>query len=221
MNNNEKAMHVAAAAAGAALAYYGFKKGGVAGNLVGVMGAGLATSRIAAAAGLPVGSAEPREVRQSVEVMATPEEAFEMWSRFEDFPRFMKNVREVRKIGENSWHWVVEGPFGQRVEWDAVLTASEPGKLIAWTSTSADVANSGEVRFELTKDGTSVLVTMRYGQPIGPIGIMIEKIAGGDPDAMVRQDLRCFKQLIEAGEIAVAPQLWQPEKMRLTEEIAQ
>lgn len=202
MNNNEKVMQVAAAAAGAALAYYGFRRGGVGGALMGVMGAGVATSRMAAAAGMPVGTSEPREVRQSVEVMATPEKAFAMWSRFEDFPRFMSNVREVRKVGENAWHWVVEGPLGRRVEWDAKLTASEPNRLIAWTSTSADVPNSGEVSFEPTSNGTRVMVKMSYGQPIGPIGILIEKVGGGDPDAMMRQDLRRFKQLMEAGETA-------------------
>ncbi|HXG67052.1 MAG TPA: SRPBCC family protein, partial [Blastocatellia bacterium] len=131
------------------------------------------------------------------------------------------NVSEVRKTGERTYHWVVEGPLGQRIEWDAEVTRSEPGRLIAWRSTTADVPNSGEVHFEPTRHGTRVMVVMQYGQPAGPIGALLAKVTGSDPQAMARQDMRRFKQLIEAGEIAQAPQLYRPEKMRLTEAIAQ
>lgn len=220
MNNNERAAQVATAAAGAALAYYGFKKGGITGAIVGVMGAGIATKTLASAAGAAESSSAAREVREVIEVMASRQEAFEMWSRFEDFPRFMDNVVEVRKTGGRTYHWVVEGPLGQRVEWDAEVTQSEPGEVIAWRSTTAEVPNSGEVRFQPTRHGTCVLVTFTYGQPAGPIGTIVARLTGSDPRSMVRQDLRRFKQLIEAGEIAHVRQLYEPEKTRLTEVIA-
>jgi uncharacterized membrane protein len=221
MSDNDKKSHVVKAAAATALAAYGFKKGGFIGTAVGIVGAGLTATEIAAAAGVPLVSATPREVRQAIEVMASPEEAYAMWSRFESFPAFMQNVVEVRKTGERTWHWVVEGPLGQRIEWDAEVTANQPGKFISWRSTTADIDNSGEVRFEPTEHGTRVFVFMTFGQPAGPIGAVVAKVTGSDPQKMVRQDLRRFKQLIEAGEIARVVQLWQPEKMRLTEVIAQ
>src|SRR5918912_1028058 len=99
MSSNEKTIQVAAAAAAAALAFFGFKKGGVAGATVGIMGAGIVATSIAAAAGLPVVSNTPREVRETLEVMASPQEAFQTWSRFEDFPRFMSSVVDVRRTG--------------------------------------------------------------------------------------------------------------------------
>ena len=221
MNENDKTSHVVKAAAATALAAYGFKKGGIVGTTVGIVGASITATEIAAAAGVSLVPSTPREVRQAIEVMATPEKAYEMWSRFEAFPSFMQNVIEVRKTGDRTFHWVVEGPLGQRIEWDAEVTVNEPGKFIGWRSTTADIDNSGAVRFEPTEHGTRVFVLMTFNQPVGPIGAVVAKVTGSDPQKMVRQDLRRFKQLIEAGEIARVVQLWKPEKSRLTEVIAQ
>ncbi|MGA9773538.1 MAG: SRPBCC family protein [Blastocatellia bacterium] len=221
MNENDKTSHVVKAAAATALAAYGFKRGGIVGTTVGIVGASITATEIAAAAGVSILPSTPREVNQAVEVMASPEKAYEMWSRFEAFPSFMQNVIEVRRTGDRTWHWVVEGPLGQRIEWDAEVTVNEPGRFIAWRSTTADVDNNGAVRFEPTEHGTRVFVFMTFNQPAGPIGAVVAKVTGSDPQKMVRQDLRRFKQLIEAGEIARVVQLWNPEKPRLTEVIAQ
>ena len=225
MSKNEKAAQVATAAAGAALAFYGFKKGGVTGAIVGVMGAGIATQTLASVAGVPIISAStPREVRGVIEVAASREQAYVTWSRMEDFPRFMSNVCEVRRTGDGTHHWSVEGPLGQRVEWDSEVTHDLPGRLIAWKSTTAEVSNSGEVRFEQTQHGTRVFVTMRYGMPAGPIGTLVARLTRSDPKAMVRQDLRRFKQLIEAGPSNLSArreQSREPEKLRFRETAAQ
>jgi uncharacterized membrane protein len=212
MNKNEKTRHVVKAAAATALAVYGFKRGGLVGKAVGFVGAGLTASELAAVAGMPLTSTTPREIRQTVEVMASREEAYEMWSRFEDFPRFMADVVEVRKTGIRTSHWVVEGPLGQLIEWDAETTTDEPGESIAWRSTTAGIANSGEVHFERTRHGARVLVVMTFGQPVGPIGATVAKVTGNDPQALVRRDLRRFKQLIETRGILPAAQVWEPQQ---------
>ncbi|HYP26997.1 MAG TPA: SRPBCC family protein [Blastocatellia bacterium] len=224
MSKNEKAAQVATAAAGAALAFYGFRKGGVTGAIVGVMGAGIATQTLASVAGVPIISASaPREVRDVIEVAASREQAYATWSRMEDFPRFMPNVCEVRKTGDRTYHWSVEGPLGQRIEWEAEVTHDLPGRLIAWKSVTAEVSNSGEVRFEETRHGARVFVTMRYGLPAGPIGALVARLTRSDPKAMVRQDLRRFKQMIEAGPSNSGVrrgQFYEPEKMRFRETTA-
>jgi uncharacterized membrane protein len=167
--------------------------------MVGVMGAGIATRTLASVAGVPIISASaPREVREVVEVRASPERAFAIWSRPEDFPRFLSSVSEVRKTGERVYHWVVEGPLGRRIEWDAEVTHSLPDRLIAWKSITAGVNNSGEIRFEPTQHGTRIFVTLRYGQLAGPIGALVARLTGSDPRETVRQDLGRFKRLIEA-----------------------
>ncbi|MCI0490629.1 MAG: SRPBCC family protein [Blastocatellia bacterium] len=218
MKSKDTAAQLIAAATGATLAYYGFKKGGVAGAIVGILGTGFAASTLAATTTMEAD--EPRAIRQSVEVMASPERAFEMWSRFEDFPRFMKHVSEVRKTGERAFHWVSESPLGRRAEWDLELTASHPARYIAWRSTTPGVSKSGEVYFEPTERGTQVFVVLRRGRLSGPLGVMVEKIESRSIESRLREDLLRFKQLIETGEITTAPQPGKSEDMRLAEGVA-
>src|SRR5437764_4063271 len=68
-----------------------------------------------------VGMGEPEdgiEVHKTICVAAPVEQVFAFWSDYQNFPRFMSNVREVRVDGDRS-HWVVSGPAGMPVEWDA------------------------------------------------------------------------------------------------------
>lgn len=199
---NSKAAQMAAAATGAGLAFLGFKKGGVVGSAFGVVGAGIAASSIATVAGVQTRLDASREVRQSIEVMASPEELFRLWSRFEDFPRFMHNVIEVRKTGERSHHWKAEGPLGQSVEWDSQVTRMEPGRLIAWRSTTPGIENAGEVHFESAGRATRVFVVMTYDDPVGPIGRIFALITGNDPASIARQYLVGFKRLAERGDLS-------------------
>lgn len=200
MADNHTATRVMKAAAATALAAYGFKKGGLVGKAIGIVGAGLGATEIAAAAGVPLAQSAPREVRETIDVTASPEEAYHFWSRFEDFPRFMSKVIDVRPASANTWHWTVEGPLSQPIEWDARIVADVPGKLIAWRSTTAGMDNRAEVRFERTANGTRVLVFMRSALPAGPIGTIVAWLTKGDPGMKLRQDLRRFKQQIEAGD---------------------
>jgi uncharacterized membrane protein len=198
MASNQKAVQMVAAAAGAALAFLGFKKGGVVGSAFGVVGAGIAASSIATVAGVQTGIEAPREVRQSIEVKASPEEVFRLWSSFEEFPRFMHNVVEIKKTAEGAYRWTVEGPLGQTVEWDSRLIHKMPGRMIAWRSTTPGIENAGEVHFESIAGGTRVFAVMTYDQPVGPIGKVVALVTGGDPDSMLRQDLGRFKRLVES-----------------------
>jgi uncharacterized membrane protein len=221
MTDNHRAMHAMKALAAAALAAYGFKKGGLVGTALGVVGAGLGATEVAAVAGLPLAESAPQEVREAIVVKASPEAAYDLWSRFEDFPRFMSSVVEVRPTSANTWQWTVAGPLGQHVEWDAMVIAAVPGEVIAWRSTTADVPHRGEVRFERTPNGTRVLATMRVALPAGPLGSVLARLTGNDPARMVREDLRRFKQLIEADELLEAAQVVPPEAVRLTAPITE
>jgi len=198
MSDADRKIQIATAAAAAALAYLGFRKGGVIGNALGVVGTGIAATGVAAVGG--VNSPGQLEVRKSIEVKASTIEVFNMWSRFEDFPRFMDDVIEVRKTGDCTYHWASVGPLGQRVEWNTLVTASEPGRLIRWRSTTTEIETSGEARFEPTHNGTRVFVIMSYKQFAGPIGRFVARATGCDPVSRVGQYLKKFKQLIEAGE---------------------
>lgn len=195
MGEKDIARQIAAAAAGAALAYYGFKRGGAGGAIMGLMGAGLATSNLRSVTGLAPGPGG--EARYAIEVEASPKEAFEIWSRFENIPRFMQNIIQVRRTGERTWRWAARAPFGQRIEWDVDIVEVRPDKLIAWRSTSADVPGGGEVWFEPTPKGARVMVLIEYSRITGPISELMSAVTGKSPKAMLREDLRRFKRLIE------------------------
>src|SRR5688572_32393150 len=61
-------------------------------------------------------------------------DVYETWANFENFPSFMKHVKSVTRTGDKMSHWVVEGPLGKSVEWDAETTRLEKNKRIAWNS---------------------------------------------------------------------------------------
>jgi uncharacterized membrane protein len=53
-------------------------------------------------------------------------------ANYENFPRFMSNIEEIRNLGNGQSHWVVKGPAGTTVEWDATLMQVIPNEMIAW-----------------------------------------------------------------------------------------
>jgi len=143
-------------------------------------------------------------VEHTVAVNKSPEECYHMWRNFENLPRFMQHLKSVSVRDERTSHWVAKGPAGTSVEWDAEVTRDEPNRLLSWRSLEgSDVRNSGAVRFEPAPAGrgTFVSVTMQYEPPAGRMGMAIAKLTGEEPQVQVREDLRRFKRLMEAGEI--------------------
>jgi uncharacterized membrane protein len=132
------------------------------------------------------------------------DEVYRFWQNFENFPRFMIHLKEVRSSGSGRSHWVAMGPAGTSVEWDAEVTQERPNELIAWRSLpGADVQNEGSVRFERAPGGrgTLVRVNLRYDPPGGAIGKAIATLTNAEPGQQVGDDLRRFKQLLETGEV--------------------
>ncbi|HEY3065343.1 MAG TPA: SRPBCC family protein [Methylomirabilota bacterium] len=141
---------------------------------------------------------EPGQVRESITVSAPPERVFDAWSRFEDFPRFMPAVRDVRPIGGDRWHWVVAGPAGAPVEFDTVVTRRDPPRVIGWTTVEgALVEHGGAARFRPTGDGTRVEVTMWWRPAGGGLGESVAWLSGSDPAHVLREGLGAFRQRLE------------------------
>jgi uncharacterized membrane protein len=144
------------------------------------------------------------EVRHSVTVDRSPEEAYRFWRDLENLPRFMRHLEEVRVISETQSHWKAKGPAGRKLKWNAEIVEDRPGELIAWRSMPGSaVANSGTVRFRPAPGGrgTEVMVEFRYAPPGGPVGAALARLFGEEPATQTRDDLRRFKQVIETGEV--------------------
>ena len=91
------------------------------------------------------------------------------------------------------------------VEWDAEIINDVENKVIGWRSLpDSDVITAGSVNFDAARDGrlTQVSVHLQYAPPAGKVGAFLASLFGREPSQTVREDLRRFKQLLEAGEIA-------------------
>jgi uncharacterized membrane protein len=126
-----------------------------------------------------------------------------MWSNFENFPKFMSNILEIRSTGERRSHWRVKGPAGVSVEWEAETTEVVPNELISWRSLEGSmVDNAGYVHFEpLEGNRTEVTVNLNYNPPAGPIGHVVARVFGADPKSEMDQDLMRMKSMLETGQV--------------------
>jgi uncharacterized membrane protein len=145
--------------------------------------------------------------RASCIVNRDPYEVYQFWRRFENLPRFMKHLESVEETLEGRSRWVARGPAGTNVEWEAVIVADDPGRVITWRSLEgSDVDNAGAVRFESAPGGrgTIVRVTIQYNPPGGVIGKTVAQLFGEEPEQQLDDDLRRFKQMMEVGEVVVS-----------------
>jgi uncharacterized membrane protein len=140
-------------------------------------------------------------VQKTIHVAAPIERVFDFWTDYQNFPRFMHNVRDVRPLAENRSAWVVAGPAGVPVQWTAEVTRVVPGELIEWRSVSdSDVRHEGRVEFATNGDGgTRVSVHLSYIPPAGAFGHAVATMFGADPKTEMDADLLRMKSMIETG----------------------
>ena len=141
------------------------------------------------------------KVQKEITVNAPRDDVYRVWKNFENFPRFMDNIEEVRVTSENRSHWKAKGPLGSDAEWDAEVTLDEPGEAIGWRSIEGNqsLSTAGRVNFKDDAPGsTCVQVVLQYDAPAGAAGNLVAKIFS-NPDAQVEEDLERFKEQVEAG----------------------
>lgn len=199
--------HWASLIGGGALVFYGLSQRSLKGALMAIAGGGLLYRGVAAKNDLQeaTGMSQSIKVEKTMTINKSPEELYRFWHKFENLPRFMKHLQSVTVYDQKRSHWVASAPMGNTVEWDAEIIDDRENKLIAWTSAEgADIDNSGFVRFQPAPAGrgTEVKVAIEYNPPGGTIGAAIAKLFGEEPEQQIGDDLRRFKQLMEAGEIS-------------------
>jgi uncharacterized membrane protein len=143
-------------------------------------------------------------IERAVTIERSPGELYRFWRNFENLPRFMDHLDSVTVHDNMHSHWVAKAPAGKHVEWDAVITNERENEALSWHSVgNSDIGNAGTVQFTPAPGGrgTVVKVTLQYDPPAGRLGATIAKLFGEEPDQQVREDLRHFKEIMEAGEI--------------------
>jgi uncharacterized membrane protein len=133
-------------------------------------------------------------IEQSIEVAVPVRAAYNQWTQFEEFPRFMEGVEEVRQLDDTHLHWRTK-VGGREQEFDAQITEQRPDERIAWTATRG-VEQAGVVTFHRVDDGRTKVMLQLDAEPEGAV----EKVgdALGVLKRRVKGDLERFKELIEA-----------------------
>jgi uncharacterized membrane protein len=133
------------------------------------------------------------EVRESVEVNVPVSTAYNQWTQFEEFPKFMENVESVTQLDDTHLRWIAD-VGGRRQEWKAEITQQVPDEIIAWRSIEGQ-ENAGSVRFEsLDTEQTKIEVTLTW-EPEGIVEAAADRI--GISERALSVDLERFKDLIE------------------------
>lgn len=212
----------ASMAAGAALAAYGLKKRRGTGWMLATLGGVLLQRGFTGhcnvyealgrnTAGDPsdtrraLGGSAGVNVDESVTINRPIEELYHFWRNLENLPRFMRHLESVERVTDTLSRWRAHGPAGTTVEWNAEIINEVSNQVIGWKSIEgSDVVSAGSVNFDPAGEGrgTRVRVRLQYSPPGGKIGAAVAKLMGRDAATEIREDLRRFKQLVEAGEIA-------------------
>jgi uncharacterized membrane protein len=133
-------------------------------------------------------------IEKSIDVEVPVRTAYNQWTQFEEFPRFMEGVKEVKQISDDRLHWCAE-VGGKKEEWDARITEQKPDERVAWTSEGAAM-NAGVVTFhKLTPEQTRVMLQLEY-EPEGVVESAGSAL--GFVSRRVEGDLHRFKEFIES-----------------------
>jgi len=139
-----------------------------------------------------------QRIEKVIEIDAPIERVFDLFSDFENFPRWMRHIRDVHYTGRRYMRWAADAPLGTSVEWEAETTRFEPPHAIAWRSVRGDVDTEGEVTFRETRRGTTIMrVLLGYDPPAGRLGAFIASIFGADPERQLDEDLDHFAEVAE------------------------
>ena len=132
----------------------------------------------------------------AVTVNAPVHQVYELYSHFNDYPKFMTFVKEVTYLDDERSHWVVD--VAGRHEWDAVNEGWSPDRQIGWRSLDG-LENSGRVTFEPDgEERTRVTVLVSYTPPAGIAGELAERLgAGGQFERRLQHDLQHFATMVE------------------------
>lgn len=220
--NVGRAERAVSVAAGAVLLSYGIRKKGVIGGSLaflslaflrrGITGfcytwqtLGIRTSDRGQGRNISVPYELGIRVDESITINRPRAEVFAFWRNLENLAQFMEHVESVRVFdnGKRS-HWVVRGPGGRVVQWDAEIINEAENERIGWRSLDgSEVDNAGSVSFRDAAGGrgTEVRVELQYNPPAGYLGAFFAKLFGEEPSQQIHEDLKRLKTRLEAGVV--------------------
>jgi uncharacterized membrane protein len=133
------------------------------------------------------------KVEHSIEVDVPVSTAYNQWTQFEEFPRFMEGVKSVEQLSDERLHWVAE-IGGKTKDWTARITRQVPDQVISWVSEGGNT-NNGTVIFRHGGEGRTEVELHIEFMPED----FQEQVGGalGFVSRRVEADLKRFKEFIE------------------------
>jgi uncharacterized membrane protein len=133
-------------------------------------------------------------IEKTIEVDLPVRTVYNQWTQFEEFPRFMDGVKEVKQLDDTHVRWHAE-IFGKDKEWDAEITEQVPDQKIGWKSVSGDAPNAGTVRFESISPARTLVRLLIAYEPQDKVEKAGDALGmlGGREEKSVKQ----FKEYIE------------------------
>jgi uncharacterized membrane protein len=131
---------------------------------------------------------------ESIDVQVPVRTAYNQWTQFEEFPRFMEGIERVEQLDDTRLHWVAK-IGGKTKEWDAKITEQTPDQRVAWTATTG-TDNAGVVTFHRLDDASTRVTVQMDVEPEGAVESVGDAV--GIPERRVKGDLERFKEFIES-----------------------
>jgi uncharacterized membrane protein len=198
-HGRSRAATVASLIGGGALAFFGIARRSLPGAAVAAGGGFLIYHGLSGRKRVP-----SVHVHVSYTINQPVEQVWKFWRNLENLPRFMSHLESVRPTSPRYSYWTARSPLGNRVSWHAEIIDERENHYLVWQSLpGSDIENVGSVELRPAPGnrGTEIHVTTDYRPPGGKLAEAVASLFGGLLQQQVREDVRHFKQLMEAGEI--------------------
>lgn len=140
------------------------------------------------------------QIIETIDVDVPVGTAYNQWTQFESFPKFLDEVESITQTDDTHTHWTVKVAGATR-EFDAEITEQHPDERVAWNSVGGDTEHAGVVTFHKLSDAETRVTVQIDWEPEG----LVEKLGSlvGVGGHAVKKDLKNFKEFIE-GQGSVA-----------------
>jgi len=134
------------------------------------------------------------QIIETIDVGVPVRTAYNQWTQFESFPKFLDEVESITQTDDTHTHWKVKVGGFER-EFDAEITEQHPDERVAWNSTGGETEHAGVVTFHKLTDTSSRVTVQLDWEPEG----LLEKLGSlvGVGAHAVKKDLKNFKEFIE------------------------
>jgi uncharacterized membrane protein len=134
------------------------------------------------------------QIIETVDVNVPVRQAYDQWTRFEEFPTFLDEVEKIVQVDDKTTDWTVK-VAGQEREFRAVITEQHPDERVAWTVKDGETDHAGVVTFHKLSDTETRVTAQIDWEPSG----ILEKLgsAVGVGGHAVKKDLQNFKERVE------------------------